>query len=287
MQFTVIGGDNRQGFLVNLLTAKGYSVNTFGLEKFEHLKSSQFSGSLSSAVLGADVVILPLPITQNGVTINAPFAYSDIYLSDVISLFKKDQLILGGKVPDYMLDAAATHDIKLYDYLHREEMSVLNAIPTAEGAIEIAMREAEKTIFGSNCLCIGYGRVGKVLCSRLHALGANVTASARKFSDIAWITANGMNSIRTDAIHNELNKFDLIFNTVPHLILDNKNLDKCKKNAVIIDLASAPGGVDYVYAKTKGLKAISALSLPGKVAPLTAAEIMLEAIINMVSEYYD
>ncbi|MDD4699587.1 MAG: dipicolinate synthase subunit DpsA [Oscillospiraceae bacterium] len=287
MQFAVIGGDNRQGFLVNLLTAKGYSVNTYGLEKFEHLESSQFSGSLSGAVSGADVIILPLPITRNGVTINAPFAYSDIYLSDVIALFKKNQLILGGKVPEYMFEAAATHDIKLYDYLNREEMSVLNAIPTAEGAIEIAMRETDKTIFGSSCLCIGYGRIGKALSSRLHALGANVTSSARKFSDIAWITSNGMNSVRTDALENELNKFDLIFNTVPHLIMDSKNLDKCKSTAVIIDLASAPGGVDYVYAHTKGLKALAALSLPGKVAPITAAEIMLGAIINMVYEYYD
>lgn len=286
MQFAVIGGDDRQGHLVNILTSKGYSVNTFGLEKFEHLHSSQFSASLSGAVSGADVIILPLPITRNGVTITAPFAYSDIYLSDVIALFKKNQLILGGKIPDYMLEAAAARDIKLYDYLKREEMSVLNAIPTAEGAIEIAMRETEKTIFGSNCLCIGYGRIGKVLSPKLKALGANVTASARKFSDFAWIKANGLESIRTDALESELDKFDLIFNTVPHLILDSKNLDKCKNNAVIIDLASAPGGVDYVYAQSKGLKALAALSLPGKVAPQTAAEIMHGAIQNMIYEYF-
>jgi len=287
MQLAIIGGDERQGFLANFLADRGYSVNTFGLEKFEHLKFKQFSGTLSGAVSGADIVILPLPITRNGVTINSPFAYSDIDLSDMIALFKKNQLILGGKVPDYMLESAAARDIKLYDYLKREEMSVLNAIPTAEGAIEIAMRETEKTIFGSNCLCIGYGRVGKVLSSRLKALGANVTSSARKFSDFAWIKANGLNSVETNTLESELDKFDLIFNTVPHLILDSKALDKCKKTAVIIDLASAPGGVDCVYAQSRGLKAITALSLPGKVAPLTAAEIMLEAILNMIYEYYD
>ncbi|MEG1887345.1 MAG: dipicolinate synthase subunit DpsA [Oscillospiraceae bacterium] len=286
MNFTIIGGDNRQGYLAEFLSDKGHFVSCFGLEKNTEMKHLRCSASLSAAIGNAEIVILPIPVTKNSVTLNAPFAYSDIYISEIISGMKATQMLLGGKIPSHMLEALKSRQISAYDYLDREELSVLNAIPTAEGALEIAIHETSRTLFGSKVLCIGFGRIGKILSRDLLFLGAETTASARKFSDIAWIKAGAINPVFTHDIPNIINQFDIIFNTVPHLILDKTTLDKCRRETLIIDLASAPGGVDFDYAASIGITAIPALSLPGKVAPLTAAEIVGEAILNIINEIF-
>jgi dipicolinate synthase subunit A len=55
---------------------------------------------------------------------------------------------------------------------------------------------------------------------------------------------------------------------------------------LVIDLASKPGGVDFEYAQYKGIKTIHALSLPGKVAPVTTAMYMETVIYNIIKEEY-
>ncbi|MGE5328655.1 MAG: NAD(P)-dependent oxidoreductase, partial [Deltaproteobacteria bacterium] len=165
-----------------------------------------------------------------------------------------------------------------------EEMSVLNAIPTAEGAIQLALEEMPITLHDSKALVLGYGRIGKVLSKMLHGIGAKVYVAARKYSDLAWIEANGYTPIRMSDFSVWLNEFDVIFNTVPHVILDAKELQNIKMNALIVDLASKPGGINFEKAKEIGLKAIWALSLPGKVAPVTAAKYIKDTIYNIISE---
>ena len=104
----------------------------------------------------------------------------------------------------------------------REEFAVRNAVPTAEGAIMIAMELSEGTINGSNCLVTGYGRIGKVLSEMLKGLGANVTVSARKPSDLSWIQLNGYQAVRTSQLADLTCKFDFVFNTIPSFILPEK-----------------------------------------------------------------
>ena len=128
------------------------------------------------------------------------------------------------------------------DFLSREDFAVLNAIPTAEGALEIAMSEMPVTLHGSSALVIGHGRVGKVLCERLLALGARVTASARRDADFAWMDARGVMPAYTLRLDGTLHRYDVIFNTVPHLTLPSARLRELKPGCVIIDLASSPGG---------------------------------------------
>ena len=43
------------------------------------------------------------------------------------------------------------------------------------------------------------------------------------------------------------------------MILDKKRLERVRKDCIIIDLASKPGGVDFDAAKERGIKAILAL----------------------------
>ena len=161
---------------------------------------------------------------------------------------------------------------------------VLNAISTAEGAIQIAMEETIRTIHGSNVLIMGFGRIGKILAKELQGLGANVYCEARKNEDLAWIKAYGYNAIHLNELDNYLNDFHIIINTIPNLVLDEKKLNLLNKDCLIIDLASNPGGLDRDNAKKIGIKTIWALSLPGKVAPLTSAEFIKDTIYNIFQE---
>ena len=45
-----------------------------------------------------------------------------------------------------------------------------------------------------------------------------------------------------------------------------------------------PTGVDFAAAQQSGLNVIWALSLPGKVAPRTAGNIIKDTILNMIHE---
>jgi len=191
---------------------------------------------------------------------------------------------LGGRLSKKLIEAAGFRKIKLIDYLEREELSVLNAIPTCEGALEIALRETEHTIFGSRCLVAGYGRLGKVLANMLRDLGANVSVMARKHSDFAWIKVNRLTPVLQETLTDCVEAFELIFNTIPARIFDAKILARAQPKTLVIDLASSPGGVDLDAANNHEIKAVSALSLPGKVAPLTAAEIIFETITNIINE---
>ena len=174
--------------------------------------------------------------------------------------------------------------IPYFDILKEESFSVLNAIPTAEGAIQRAMEKTDITLHGANVLVLGYGRIGKSLSRMLKGIGAKVTVEARKQEDLAWIYDNGYNGVHLDQLDEVLSTQQIIFNTIPHLVLTRERLLKVDKDAVIIDLASAPGGVDYIAAQELGIKAYLELSLPGIVAPKTAGKIVYQVINNLVEK---
>lgn len=159
-----------------------------------------------------------------------------------------------------------------------------NAVPTAEGAIEIAIAETPFTIHGSKSLVLGYGKIGKILSKDLYALGAQTYVEARKYADLAMIEGHGYEPLPLDNLKDHIHEFDIIFNTIPSLILDDEILTKVKKDALIIDLASKPGGIDFDAAKAYGLKVIWALSLPGKIAPVSSGAIIKDTIMNIIKE---
>lgn len=170
------------------------------------------------------------------------------------------------------------------DFLSRQDFTILNCIPTVEGALQIAMQKTPVTIHGSKVLVIGYGRIGKLLADKLSALGAETVVSARKQEDFAWLSARRIPYVNTMALQGALGDYDIIFNTVPHMVLPYTLLCELKKTCLIIDLASQPGGVDFKAAEKLGLQTEWALSLPGKVAPDSAARYMKDTLINILRE---
>ncbi|WHH58988.1 dipicolinate synthase subunit DpsA [Petroclostridium sp. X23] len=282
--FSVIGGDLRQVKMANGLAQDGYDVKAFGFNNIEFHPSIIQVNSIQEAIDGADVIIAPLPCTLDNETVNAPFYDEKIFYKDLFKKISKNQLFVGGKLGEKINNLAKVYNIYVVDYFEREELTVLNAIPTAEGAIQIAMEEMPITIHSSNCLILGYGRIGRILSKMLWGLGANVTVEARKYEDLAWIKSFGYNGIHLNELTTVIGDYDVIFNTIPSVVLDTDILSKIDKECLVIDLASKPGGVDFEMARNIGIKTIWALSLPGKVAPNTAGDIIKDTIFNIIYE---
>ena len=196
---------------------------------------------------------------------------------------KPSQKLVGGAVSDAVRAEVESRGLRIVDYLHRDELAVYNAVPTAEGAIQLAMEELPITLHGSRCLVTGYGRVARALARRLGALGADVTVAARRFSDIAQAESQGHTGVEIAHL-DDAGDFDVIFNTVPALIFDRDRLEGLERSTLLIDLASRPGGVDFNAAAELQIKTIWALSLPGRVAPKSAGQIIKNTILNMIKE---
>lgn len=284
MKYTVIGGDLRNVKLAEAIFSDGNQVNLFGFENAGFESMLDGIEDLDAAIDDSQIVIGPLPCTNDNDILNTPFHREKIYINEVFKKMKKNQLFIAGRISDKIHQMAKAYNVYTIDILEREEMAVLNCIPTAEGAIQIAMEELPTTLNGSKTLVLGYGRLGKVLSRMLSGIGAEVYVEARKYSDLAWLKANGINSVYINELDGFLPKMDIVFNTIPSRILDSERLDKISKDCLVIDLASKPGGVDFERAKMLGIKVIWALSLPGKVAPVTAANYMKQTIYNIIEE---
>lgn len=282
--FLVIGGDLRIVKLVNMLSDKNV-IYTYGLEKTEEIdvnKNIIKCKKIDEEVLQKNNIIIgPTPFSKDGVNIYAPYSTNEVNINDVIERCKDKQLIAGG-IKDDIVEFAKENNVQVTDIIKNEKLAILNSISTAEGAIEVAMKETDTIIHGSNVLILGFGRSGKVLSKKLQGLSANVTCAARKQEDLAWINAYGYKSININDIGEKLNNFDIIFNTVPHLILRKEKLKFLNKNCLLIELASKPGGIDRKETENLNIKLVEALALPGKVAPVTTAEFMKETILEIL-----
>lgn len=278
----IIGGDLRIVKLASMLKKENYSVKTYALEKAHELVDTK-TNSLKECVKDADIVLGPLPLSSSGEFVNTPFSEEKVQIEELINEIG-GKTFIAGSIKQEVYEMAEEKDITVLDIIKREELAVLNAISTAEGAIQIAINETPKNLHGNNVLVLGFGRIGKVLSKMLDGIGAKVACEARKTTDLAWIKAYGYEPINLIELKENLNRFDIIINTIPYVVLDKDMLGQVKEDALIIDLASAPGGVDKQAVKELGIKFNWALSLPGKVSPVTSAEFMKETLLNMFKE---
>jgi dipicolinate synthase subunit A len=274
--FCIIGGDLRQVTVGKEFCSRGHKVILCGFDKFKgDDESIIFNSNPVAAITDSDFVILPLPYTKDKINIFAPLSNTLIPISDVKQL-GKDKIFFGGMIE------GDDWGRKAFDYNASEEFKIHNAIPTAEGALSIALNESTETIHGCNTAVLGFGRIGRILGEMLKKLGSDVTIVHRSNKDDAWCSALGLPSSHIRDIKRTLADKKIIFNTVPHILLDKEVLASLRRDVIIIDLASAPGGVDYDEGKRQGLNIIKALSLPGKLSPVTAGKAIRKSISNII-----
>lgn len=270
----IIGGDLRIIKLAQIFAKDNYFVYTYAIDKNIFKEENIIKcNSIKEVCCNCTNIIGGVPFSKDGKYIDTPFSYEKI---EINSFFKdiNGKTLLAGGINNVIEENGIKEKVEIIDLLKIEELTVLNVIPTVEGAVDVAINNTEVTLNNSKCLILGFGRIGKLLSSILKAFGADISCTARKQSDLAWMRAYGYKQIHlNDLDFNLNNKYDIIFNTVPHVLLDEKRLRKIKEyNPVIIELASKPYGIDFETAKRLGINVIKASGLPGKIAPQTSAE---------------
>jgi len=271
----LIGGDRREVELARALAAGGAQVRTVGLPVPGTPGIVQADG-LAEAIAGARAVVAPMAGTDETGRVAAPLAPGAGLRLDEAFMRR-----LGPRVPLFIgtlqpavARAAAECGVRVVELAKVEEIAVANAVPTAEGAVQIAMERLPVTIHGARALVVGFGRCGTALARLLAAMGARVGVAARSLADLARAEAMGCVPWPWEALPEAMAEQDAIFNTVPAPVLVRGLLAKTRPGVLIVDIASAPGGTDFAAARELGREAVLALGLPGKVAPVTAGRIL-------------
>lgn len=279
--FLFVGGDMRSLYAAKKLN-HNYNVKFYGFNDTQLDMNFDILTSIPEDKY--DYIVLPLPASTDEKNINSPYFDEEIPFEIIFDLIKPKGTIFAGRKWKALETLCNENEIELIDYFTREELVVTNALITAEGAIEIALQNSGKTLFGSNVLITGYGRIAKCLLKILKGFDANIAVTARRFADLSWAEIMGAKSIHINNASKNLSDFDIVFNTVPAAIFSEEMLGEFKDDCLFIDLASKSGIDDLELARKMGLKAIWALSLPGKSAPITAGEIIANTIENILSE---
>ncbi len=262
-----LGGDQRMARLAELFASDGYKVKAWGLAGMPEVKPSEAAEAAR--------VVLPVPPAENGC-----LRGTTLPLGELWPRLDPTRSVYAGAVPETERERAEALGLHVVDYFKDEALTVRNAVPTAEGAIAAAMERLSVTLCGTPCLVVGFGRIGKLLARNLAALGAHVSASARKTGDLAWIRALGCTPLHTERLSGTLGEFRAVFNTVPAPVLDESLLYELRRDCVLIELASRPG-IDAEAARLLGLDYVKAGGLPGKVAPETAARAIQETLYRI------
>lgn len=277
-----IGGDRRMVYAAEAL-GKKYACRLCGLGSGGY--DIKNGGELF------DYAVLPLQKSADGVTIPCPLSdgNSSVEYSILGAALKEGGIVFTGSVFPLSESICRSRGLTLINYAEREELAVANAVPTAEGALEIAISRLPITIFGSAVLITGYGRIAKILAKYLHAMGARISVACRKRGDLKWAEICGFTAVDiTDkgAFGNAASRADVIFNTVPSELFGGEEISVIKQGAIYIELASADG-IDVKEAEKHRIEIITARGLPGKTAPVTAGRIIAEAIENILAERGD
>lgn len=256
MKILIVGGDKRMLYAKTDLEKNGFKTDTLGLIENDN-----------ADIFDADILLLPVPATRDNININCPLTQRKIPIS-LLQTVSEDTLILSGG-----LNLKRKNFI---NYLELEDYAILGAVPTAEGAIHCAIENTDFTLWNSNILIIGFGKVSRILASRLVSFGCNLTVSARNNRDFSYLDALNISKISTYEVNEQINNFDIVFNTIDVPIIDSASLSK---ETLIIDLSTKGCFID----NNPKVNLIKLPGLPGKIAPATAGKIISETAIKLIN----
>ncbi len=280
--FLIIGGDSRQIYMADYLESLGFEVSVYGLPENNKNKIS----NIKNEIKNFDAVVLPLPVSKDGKYIYS-VASLNIATDDIVNSIKPEQAVFAGMISKGTETKIRNKNAYVYDYFKREDVTVMNTVPTVQGIIKSVIDNIDYTVFSSRCAVFGYGRVARITADTLSSLGADVTVCARKNGDLAIAETKKMKGCRINRFHKIANEYDIVINTVPSLVIDKEILKNLKKDCLVIDVSSSPFGVDFTAAYELEIKAIQCPSLPGKVAPKSAGKIIADGILNIIREEFD
>jgi len=191
--------------------------------------------------------------------------------------------VFGGKQTSSVLNIMQGSGISYTNILADEIYAVKNAVLTAEGALHLLISATERSIFENKILILGLGRVGKACAALFSKLNLDFAVTTYDKDELAQSTYFTKKCYFEDEFGGDLDKFDVVINTIPSEILDGENLGKIARGTTLIELASAPCVSDEAIVKY-GIKYKKAGGLPSVYSAESAAKQMLESIMRFTKK---
>ena len=264
MRYAVLGGDVRFAHLVAMLNESGREATGFFQEKADGATVPLQSLRKYSCVISNWPVRAPL----SDEPVSGETVLEHVSPGSVL-------LLCGPGFPK-----ERRWDLQYENLWDDEALLRENAYLTAEGAVASAMGSTGGRLAGSECLVVGYGRIGRALTGILLNLGANVTVISSSEAKRREVRESGGKAASMMELMAVLPGKKIIFSTPPAMFIDRAALCCVDEDAVVIDLASPPYGVDLEAARALNLHAYREPGLPGRYCPLSAARAIYNAILR-------
>ncbi|MFD0959535.1 dipicolinate synthase subunit DpsA [Paenibacillus chungangensis] len=282
----LLGGDARQLEVIRKLCELDATVIVCGFDGLTTSLHGALQADYDEALFEeVDALLLPAVGTDDTGSIHAVFSDCEMILTeDHLSRLPKHCTVYTGMAKPYLRQLCDKRQLTIVELFDRDDVAIYNAIPTAEGALMMAIEHTDITIHGSSSMVLGFGRTGFTMARALHGLGAKVKVGVRRSEMYARAEEMGFEPIYIRDLLRHVSNIDLLFNTIPTMIVTAQIIANLPSRAVIIDLASKPGGTDFRFAEKRGIKALLAPGLPGIVAPKTAGRIMAECLSQLIMD---
>ena len=274
----IIGGDKRQKYLKDFLEEKKCNVSSFGLFDWDDDTSK-----LKGMIKDNSIIILPLPASKNNKTINMPYSKKEVTIEKLVDFLGVENKVMGGIIKGSLKENLESNNIPYVDF-YDEDFIEENAKLTAFGLLKILLEHIDFALPQGEYAVLGYGRVAKAVTELLNKLQCNVTIFARNSVARNSAISNGNKAYSLDYLSEMSNNFDMIINTIPQKIIFEDTLQNIRENSKIIELASAPYGVDFEEARLNFVNVIKASGLPGKYTPKTAGELIALKVLENLGE---
>lgn len=261
-QIGIIASDMRQIYMEQMLCDRGYRTLLWDMRGEEDEREPENFWQCSR-------YILPVPVSR--------MRHPDRVVEGLESRADDIETCFGGAFPGEMRERLERAGIAVTDVLKDPRVALRNAVATAEGTVAELLALMPVNMEGAHIMVLGFGKCGRLIAEKLYCMGAYVSVAIR--SEKARQMA-GLYGFQTHDIQKEIPfaKIDAVVNTVPAMVMDRERLDCLPDGCVVVDIASAPGGCDGAYCREKQIPYKLALGLPGRYAPKTSAEILLDAM---------
>lgn len=278
----LIGGDARTAHMLSCFMEHNYSVICYGIEKIAKNDGlAVYADSLPEAVEQSRNIVGGIPLVKCG-KISGTQDLPDMEVAVFASCLRTGKAVFGGMLSAEFMEQCREQHVICHDFMQDEALAVFNAVATAEGAILKALKHKDTNIHGSQSLVIGYGRCGSVLADKLKGLNAFVTVCSQSEVELAKAAAAGLNILHLNNLKEKIHLYEYIYNTVPAVLLTGDILVEVDKEALVIDIASNPGGIDKAAACKLNLNCLHCLGLPGKYAPKISAKGLADFVMQRI-----
>jgi len=281
---TFVGGDGRERETARLCAAAGCLVRAVGVPWRQEPPPAVNISGWPEALRGAQVVVGPVSgIDGEGYILSPPDSGLRL-ASRELGMLSPGCLLFVGKIDPTFRKLLDQGPWSVCEYRQRDDFAIYNSVASAEGALALAMEMMPVTVHGSRALVLGLGRMGLTLAWLLERMGARVYALARNPASCARAWQMSCCAQSLERLGEFIRRADVLFNTIPAPVVTAEVLMCAPRQLVIVDIASAPGGVDHEAARQLGLRTILAPGLPARVAPVSAGRVLFWVLTHVLQE---